>query len=167
MLRETGIVSRILGDQAIVHTQSRLACSSCQQIDTCGNGIIEKYFSGKVFSTQLFNDINAKVGDQVEIQVSKSSVTKASVIVYLLPLAGLISFALIASFFFQDEKVVIFFALSGLILSLFVTKFYNSKMSNNELYVPKMVSVVGSHSVAQKRDNKFNAKEQIKIKTLD
>ena len=123
MLREIGIVSKIIGDQAIVLTQSQLACSSCRQVETCGNGIIEKHFSGKTFSTQLDNDINANNGDQVEIQISQSSVTKASFIVYLVPLAGLISFALIASFFFQDEKAVIFFALLGLILSLFVTKF--------------------------------------------
>jgi len=167
MLREIGIVSEIVGDQAIVHTQSQLACSSCHQVETCGNGIIEKYFSGKFFSTQLSNHINAKVGDQVEIQVPKSSVTKASAIVYLIPLIGLISSALIASFIFQDEKIVIFLALSGLILSLFVTKFYNSKMSNNELYSPKMVSVVSAHSAHHKIDNKFDPNEQIKVKQVD
>jgi len=167
MLREIGIVSEILGDQAIVHTQSQLACSSCQQVDSCGNGIIEKYFSGKVFSIQLSNHINAKVGDQVEIQVAKSSVTKASVIVYLLPLVGLISFALMASFFFQDEKTIIFIALLGLILSLFVTKFYNSRMFNSELSLPKMVSVVNVHSANKKTANRSEKKEQIKIKTLN
>jgi len=158
MLRETGFVSEIIGNQAVVLTQSQLACQSCKRVDACGNGIIEKFFSGKTFATQLPNLLDAKVGDQVTIEIEKSSVTKASIIIYLIPLVGLISFALSASLLGWSENFIIFCSILGLIFSLFVTKFYNNKIIDNEHYLPKMVSVVVEKSIIKDTTGEIDIK---------
>jgi sigma-E factor negative regulatory protein RseC len=147
MLHETGLVADLIGDLAIVQTQNQLACSSCKVVDTCGNGIVEKYLSGKIFSSEVYNRLNAKVGDKVVLEIPKASVTKASVIVYLIPLLSFILFASVASLFSYSENIIILISLFGLALGFVVTKFYNRRFLINELYLPKMVSIVNTGSV--------------------
>lgn len=145
MLRETGTVSAVVGNVATVQTQNQLACSSCKVVDTCGNGIVEKYLSGKIFTSELINHLNAEVGDEVIIEIPKSSITKASMIVYLVPLLGLVLFAIVASLLQISENLIIVTSLSGFALSLLVTKYYNRKIINSELYLPKMVSIINTN----------------------
>ena len=165
MLRETGLVSDLIGELAIVQTQNQMACGSCKVVDTCGNGIIEKYLSGKIFSSKVFNCLNAKIGDKVILEIPNSSVTKASIIVYLVPLLSFIFFALVASLFFYSESLIIFTSLIGLASGFFVTKFYNRRLLNSELYLPKMVSIVhtglsDSHiSAVQKSSNMIDVNQ--------
>jgi len=149
MLHETGLVSDLIGELAVVQTQNQMACASCQVVDTCGNGIVEKYLSGKMFSSEVFNSLNAKIGDKVILEIPKSSITKASIMVYLVPLLSFILFASIASFFSFSENIIILISLAGLALGFAVTKFYNRQILNSELYLPKMVSIVHTGSASQ------------------
>jgi sigma-E factor negative regulatory protein RseC len=144
MLKEKGLVTEVVGNIATVTTINQLACSSCKVADTCGNGIVEKYLSGQLFSSQINNTINAKVGETVFIQIPKSSITKASLIVYLIPLLGIMLFAIAATLLNLTENLTILSSLSGLVLGMLVTKFYNHKILKKELYQPKMVSIIGT-----------------------
>ncbi len=166
MLNETGLVTEVVGDYAIVQTQNQLACSSCKVIDTCGNGIVEKYLSGKVFTTEVSNSLHAKIGDKVVLQILKSSVTRASFIVYVIPLFTFITFALIASLSSQTENVTILVSLIGLFGGLFVTKFYNRKLLNDELYLPKMVSIVDTGASLNRHQINSQSNETINIKQI-
>ena len=151
MLRETGLVSDLIGELAIVQTQNQMACGSCKVVDTCGNGIIEKYLSGKIFSSKVYNRLNAKIGDKVILEIPKSSITKASIIVYLVPLLSFILFASVASLFSYSENIIILISLAGLAFGFAVTNFYNRKLTNNEFYLPKMVSIVNTGSTDTKQ----------------
>jgi len=165
MLYETGIVSAVNGVNATVQTQNQLACSSCKVVDTCGNGIIEKYFSGKVFSSDVKNDLNAKVGDKVTLAIPKSSVTKASIIVYLVPLLIFILAAAGISFYTQNENIVILVSLCGLASGLFATKFYNRKLLKSELYLPKIVSILDNRLSELERTQKLKSDSVIDIQS--
>ncbi len=149
MLYETGLVSNLIGELAVVQTQSQMACASCQVVDTCGNGIVERYLSGKVFSSEVYNDLNAKIGDKVVLEIPKSSITKASIIVYVIPLLIFILAALMTSLFSDSENIIILMSLTGLALGFVVTNFYNRRRPNSEIYLPKMVSIVHTASVGQ------------------
>lgn len=149
ILREKGVITALDGAYALVQTQNQLACSKCQLSDSCGNGIIEKFFSGKIFITPIENKISAKVGDEVWVQIPKSSITSASLVVYLLPLIIMISLAALAQSLNFSESFIILFALFGLSVGGLVTKFYNRKNLNNESYLPSMVSVIDTRSPLQ------------------
>ncbi len=144
MLEEQGLVTQLVGNSVTVITKNQLACSSCKVAETCGNGIVEKYLSGKMFSSLIINRLNAQVGDTVIIQIPKSSITKASLIVYFIPLLGIMLFAIIASWLNQSENITILSSLVGLALGMLVTKYYNHKVIKKELYQPKMVSIVNT-----------------------
>jgi len=148
MLIETGVVSAIHGNTASVSTQNQMACSSCKVVDSCGNGILEKFFSGKIFVTEIPNIINAKLGDKVTIQIPKSSITKAALVVYILPLLTMISVAIGANSLGMSENSTISLALVALVFGLFVTKFYNRKILNRESYLPKMVSIIDTKAIS-------------------
>ena len=166
MLREKGLVTALDGNLAIVHTENKLACSSCKVSDSCGNGIVEKYLAGKIFISKIENKQNAKVGDEVYIEISKSSVTKASVIVYLVPLFAFLAGASITSLITTNENVIILYSLLSLFLGLLVTKFYNRYFLNAELYLPTMVSIVDTGVILSKRISPLKANNTINIEEI-
>ncbi len=157
MLEEIAIVSNIKGGVASIVTKNQLSCSSCQISNSCGNGIIEKYLSGKVFISQIVNSLNAKVGDQVIITLPNSSVTKASVITYFIPILTMFLFVLIATMPFvqlmlhklpifdpKNEIAVIVFSVLGLIFGFLLTNYYNLKRLDHEQYQVTMVRIIPS-----------------------
>lgn len=157
MFQETAVVSSINGNIASIITKNQLACGSCQLSNTCGNGLIEKYLSGKVFVSQVLNSLNAQVGDQVIVEIPSSSVTKASIISYFVPILMFFVFALIGEivahddifYIFrikneQNQIVTIIFSLFGLFSGFMITKYYNHKRKDHEQYQIKMVRIVNS-----------------------
>ena len=158
MLRETGLITELNGNVAIVQTLNKLACSSCKVVDSCGNGIVEKYLAGKIFTSEIENNLGAKVGDEVVIEIPKSSVTKASIVVYLMPLLAFLGAASVASLLIENENTVILISIIGLVFGLFVTKFYNRYFLNPELYLPSMVSIVDT-GLSESNCNPINIKE--------
>ncbi len=139
MLKETGLVIKVENDIAWVNTQSKLACSSCQVESTCGNGILEKYLAGKVFISKIDNLLNAKVGDEVVISIPKTSVSKASLIVYGLPLLMLFIGAILGDIYFLSEIMSIFLGFVGLAVGIMMIKVFSRRIVNNQNYLPKMV----------------------------
>ncbi len=140
MLTETGLITKVVDDIAWVNTRSKLACSSCQVSSTCGNGILEQYLSGKIFISQVPNELNAEVGDEVTIAIPKSSVTKAALLIYFIPIFALFVGAMLGHFFWKTELASIISGGVGLILALLLIAINNHKFSGREQFVPKMVS---------------------------
>lgn len=139
MFTERGIVTKIERDLAWVNTQSRLACSSCRVESTCGNAILEKYLGGKVFVSIIKNELEAKVGDKVTIAIPKSSVKKASFIVYWLSLMSLLLGALIGHSLFNSEVATITGCLLGLLFGILLAVYYSRGSRQLQQYIPKMV----------------------------
>lgn len=164
MLEETGLVTKVEDNIAWVNTRSKLACSSCKVESTCGNGILEKYLSGRIFVSKVQNTISAKVGDQVVIAIPQASVTKAALVVYCIPLLGIICGALFGELGYGSEPVAIGASLVGLISGLFVIQIYNRKIGGNEHYMPKIVSKIVSKAPI---DVIPSILETIKIKNID
>ncbi len=164
MLTETGVVVGLDGHDALVQTQSRLACSSCAQSKGCGTGVIEEYLSSKSFITPLLNPLNAKIGDVVKLELPKASVVKASIVVYLLPLLLLIAFSGAASAAELPEAYITIIGIVGLACGMLVIKFYNHKIKNNEFYHPVMVSIIKRNDLIQ--DNSSINDDTININTL-
>jgi len=83
MISEQGVVYKILNRKAVVRVQKSSACAHCESRDACE-------ISNKGMLVEVVNDLQAKVGDRVELSVPESSILKLSMLVYLLPVAALI-----------------------------------------------------------------------------
>ena len=100
------------------------------------------------------------MGDEVVIEIPKSSVSKASLLVYGVPLFAMIFGAILGDLLFSNELMSIFFSLSGMTSGLTFIHFYNRKLVNRDAYVPKMVL-----KVSVKVD--IPSFESIKVKNIE
>ena len=76
-----GVVSKLDGDEAEVQIKRVSGCGG--NCDHCG-GSCESAFHG----LRVKNTIDAKIGETVQIEFRESESMKASLIIYLIPLAG-------------------------------------------------------------------------------
>lgn len=81
-LRETGRVVEVSGTMAKVMITRHSSCESC---GACGIGAKPE------IDFMLKNDIGAKVGDRVVIEMRSTALFKAAFLVYMIPLAALIT----------------------------------------------------------------------------
>lgn len=81
VLREVGQVTELSGSLAKVTVKRRSSCESC---GACGIG------SRTEINFMLKNEIGARVGDRVLIEMGSNSLFKAAFLVYTIPLIGLI-----------------------------------------------------------------------------
>ena len=84
MNTEKGVIQEIVHQNARVRIEKNSACSSCESRGAC------QAFSDKEMLIEVPNDLQAQVGDRVEISVPEGSLLKLSLLVYLLPVGALI-----------------------------------------------------------------------------
>lgn len=78
---ETGIVERVEKNIAWIKMIKGDQCSGCNVCKTFGEGSVQLV---------ALNDVSAKPGDRVEVEIDPTQVVKHSAIVFLLPVLGLI-----------------------------------------------------------------------------
>ncbi len=141
-IEEEALVVSIKGDMAWVQTQSRLTCASCRMSDTCGNGILERFFATRVFETPVLNSLSAQVGDKVIIQMMKSSITKASLVLYLIPILLLLIMSFLAQVFDFSENMIILSGFIGLGLGLALIKVFHRGIHDSQNYQPELKAII-------------------------
>ncbi|MGX5174650.1 SoxR reducing system RseC family protein [Aliikangiella sp. IMCC44653] len=141
-LTETALVIKQQDNNVWVATQSKLACRSCKVSSSCGSGIIEQYFSGKVFETLLENRVNAQVGDLVEISIPKSSLTTASLLLYIVPLVGLIIGALVGHQLALAELSVILLSFLCMSTAMLISRFWSKKLLSRTEFQPLLKKII-------------------------
>ena len=80
MVTEKGIVSELSNHKAQVRIHKSSACASCEARHACHKEML----------VDVNNDLQAKVGDLVEISVSTRSFLRTVLLVYFLPVVALI-----------------------------------------------------------------------------
>jgi sigma-E factor negative regulatory protein RseC len=90
MLEESGIVVSISKDMAEVSVTPQSACGNCGASGGCGTSLIASLFPERSSRFKVKNPLNAQIGEQVTIGLRESALQSASLMLYLIPLAGLI-----------------------------------------------------------------------------
>lgn len=94
MLREEGIVISVKGDRAEVEARPKSACGSCSARSGCGTSLVASLFPRRRHGFIARNRVGARPGDRVFIGLDEADLQLASLMIYLLPLLGLIGGAL-------------------------------------------------------------------------
>jgi sigma-E factor negative regulatory protein RseC len=120
-------------DFVVVEMNSTSACSGC---NSCSNG--DDSADKKI---RVYNALNAKKGDIVEINMDSQSVLLAAFIAYGIPLFSFLIGVLLANKLFNNELISALFGFAFVAITyLFINKneesFYNSKK-----YVPEIVKI--------------------------
>ena len=83
MNKEQGIIEKTMDGKAIVRVWQRSACAGCGSRGSCE-------ISNKETHIEVLNEIRAETGDYVELTIPEGAVLKLSLLVYCLPIIGLI-----------------------------------------------------------------------------
>ncbi|MBN2061485.1 MAG: SoxR reducing system RseC family protein [Deltaproteobacteria bacterium] len=90
MIKEQGIVEKIMNTKATVRVRQTSACEHCKSRGSCD-------ISRSSMVVEVNNDAHAKVGDHVELSVPDGTVIKLSLIVYFFPIIALLFGAFLGS----------------------------------------------------------------------
>lgn len=121
-----GVVSKIDGDEAEVQIKRVSGCGG--NCDHCG-GSCESAFHG----LKVKNTIDAKIGETVKIEFKESESMKASLIIYLIPLAGFLIGLLGAFLMNMSEMNALLAAVIGLLIGFFVIHLSDKRYKKNNI----------------------------------
>ncbi len=90
MIEEQAKVVAVDGRLAEIVAERHSACGGCHVKSGCGTSLIASWLSNRRLVFHLPNDVNAKVGDTVIIGLEEGRLQKGSLLLYALPLGGLL-----------------------------------------------------------------------------
>lgn len=91
MIVESGVVVSAAADgRFLVETRRRSACGSCSVSSGCGTSVIGKITGGKRNIVTVLSPLTLAPGDEVELGLAEGALISGSLIVYGVPLLGLL-----------------------------------------------------------------------------
>lgn len=141
MIEEQALVVGIKNDYVQIESTVKSTCSSCQQVNDCGSGQVSKALPKRALKLQLKNDCNLMVGDIILIGIPEHNLLMSAWQVYLLPLIGLISFAVFGQLMsttlhLTHELITIAFSILGGFLGYKLAAYLQNKLSVQENLSP-------------------------------
>ena len=127
MIEEQARVIAVSDDVAEVATLRHSACGDCAAQSGCGTSLLAAWFPQRQLTFRLHNRIDARVGDTVVVGLNEGALQRSSLLLYGLPLAGLLVGAITgerfsASLTWPSELGGVIGGLSGLIAALWVVR---------------------------------------------
>lgn len=137
MIEEQGRVVAVEPGVVWVETLRKSTCSACSANAACGQGLMERLGVGRQRGyVRALSSLNLAVGDAVVIGVREELLVRSSLLVYLLPLLGLLAAAVAADSLGFSEPWVIFSGLCGLFLSWLLVRWRACRVADDPLLQP-------------------------------
>lgn len=132
MIEEQARIERVEGNIAEIIIDKQPACGSCSAKAGCGTSLIATWFGRRQPRLQLDNVIDAKPGDTVVLGMDESSLQRSSLLLYAVPLAGLLGGAIGGERGFlylgwPAELGAVLFGLLGVIAALNFVRYRSAK----------------------------------------
>jgi sigma-E factor negative regulatory protein RseC len=90
VIEESATVVGLEADFALVETQAKAACGSCESQSSCGTSVLSGLFKRRHNLLRVRNSLQLKPGDRVVIGMREGALVNVSFVAYLLPLVCLI-----------------------------------------------------------------------------
>lgn len=102
---------------AWVEASRRSGCESCHASKSCGTATLGRLFGNRSSRVRAIDDVGVRPGDCVVVGLEEETLMRASIAVYLAPLAGLVVGAFAAHWLLPGlgEPVVILAGVGGLV----------------------------------------------------
>jgi len=119
MIEEKAIVTEVVEDRVMIQVQRQSTCSHCELSRGCGTGAIGRLLSRRNKPLTISNKYNLRPGDRVVLGMPNKAFLKASLLIYGLPLLGMLAGGLLAQWLFgESEMVTLILATSGFVCGL-------------------------------------------------
>lgn len=147
MIEESGRVVAVEAGAVWVETLRKSTCGSCAANAGCGQGLMDKLgVSARRGHVRALSDLRLTVGDSVVIGVREDLLLRAALLVYLLPLLGLLAAAGLANGAGLGEPLVIIAGVLGLALTWFAVRQQSQRTATDPAMQPVVLRamVLGS-----------------------
>lgn len=157
MIEEEATVVEVNPEQIIVQTLRKSSCNSCSANKGCGTATLAKVIGQKHSLVSISKDKTIEpllaVGDRVIIGINEGMLVNGSILAYLAPLAGMMGFALLASwlgsgFGAAGELHIILSAFIGLAFGLFISRLSITNGKRSTEFAPVLVRRLRDHSLS-------------------
>ncbi len=116
MLETRAIIIQVDGAEAVVEALESGGCGHCGSEKGCGKA--SQLFCSQPRRFRVRNNINARIGDEVQISVADGVLLRSAAIIYLLPLALLLAGGMLGSHWANDAASRDGYAAIGALLGL-------------------------------------------------
>lgn len=141
MAVERALVLDVKEQRALIQTQRRSACQSCQLENSCGQGLISKMSSERSMELWLDNVLDAQVGQTVTISIPDEGLLQASVLMFVIPLLLMVLGAGAAMLLMGSDLAAIIGGAAGLLLGFYIARTKSAAMHDDVRFTPVMVSI--------------------------
>lgn len=148
---ESGQVISVSGDQAWVQVLRQSACQSCSARHGCGQKALATLSGGQSRQVRVSNRLGARPGDRVTLAIESSTLLRASLLVYALPLLLMVLAAGGAGAAGLGEGAAVLMALGGLMAGLFLARMLSR--SSEARYQPRMIAREASSLTTDQSSN--------------
>ena len=139
MIEEHACVEAVEPGFAWVASARKSACGNCAASSGCGTSVVAKLFGERVNRFQVADAVGVQVGEWVVIGIADGTVTRASLIAYLLPLLALMLVAFLAQSAGVGEGLSALLGILGLCAGLWITGRLVGGAAGRERYRPAVL----------------------------
>ncbi len=150
MIEEQAQVVEIIGSQLVLQAQTQSACGSCSASKGCGTSVLSKVIGRKFTRFQVANNIDAEVGDTVVVGISEDALLTGSLVMYIIPILGMLVFALLANTSldvhvqYRDLSIAAS-GIMGLVLGSLLSRWYFQRQSSRQRFTPVVLRKIIGH----------------------
>lgn len=142
MIWEEGMVKDVRDKKALVITDRQTMCGQCG-----ARGYCQMLGGGKEMLSEALNPVGAKIGDMVKIGIPKGTVTKASLVVYMIPTIGIVGGAALGYYIgklysLNLDLSTLIGSLVGIGLSMIFVRLLSNTLSKRPFYQPEIIKII-------------------------
>ncbi|WP_407275127.1 SoxR reducing system RseC family protein [Halothiobacillus sp. DCM-1] len=141
LIREYGTVVELTLDGVWVETLRQSGCQSCSSQGSCGVSVLSRVLNRRHHRVWAATDLALAVGDQVQLVLPARALVQASLLMYLLPLLGLILGAVLAQQTLAFAGASMVGALLGLLLPLLWLYWMPATLARRGHFAPQVERV--------------------------
>lgn len=154
MLTETGRVVAVEDGGLWVETIRQSTCGSCAANSGCGHSLLNRISDGKrnyirVLPGRLAPS-DCRIDDQVRISIPEQVILRGSIVVYLLPLALMLSGAVVASNSFagNEDMLAVIGAVVGFVAGVCAVRWHAWHHRDDAALQPTLMEIVSRGTIA-------------------
>ena len=150
MIEETGRVVALEEGAVWVETLRKSTCSSCSANAGCGQGLMDKLGVGRQRGfVRVLSDLQLALDDVVVIGIREDVLLRTAVLVYLLPLLGLLAGALLASSLGLTERLVILVSMLNLLFAWLAVRWHCRRTQHDPARQPVVLRAMLAGATGQ------------------
>jgi sigma-E factor negative regulatory protein RseC len=156
MIEEWAQVVEMKGDQLVLQAQTKSSCGSCAASKGCGTSVLSKVVGRKFTRFQADNSVDAEIGDTVVVGISEDALLKGSLVMYIIPILGMLVFALAADHYMQTlaenrDLLISGAGVLGLVSGSLVSRWYFQRQDSGQRFRPVVLRKIIEHGRIQPR----------------